>query len=46
MAKKRKYYPTKKKDIKATTWGKKLSKPTMKSFVKLGKAGNKARKMK
>ena len=42
----KKHYPTTKKRIKATTWGKTLSKPTMKSFVKLGKVGNKARKRK
>ena len=46
MTKKRKYYPTKKKVIRSTTWGKNLSKPTMTSFIKLGKYGNKARNRK
>lgn len=44
MTKKRNLYPTKTKEIKATTWGKNLSKGSVRSFKKLGKYGNKARK--
>jgi len=41
--KKNKYdlYPHTKKQVKATTWGKDLSKSGVKSFKKLGKVGNK-----